>query len=62
MSGPSNIKMQKTRAEEVFNAHARWPASDLERSKNRASALRPDVTNAHIKELHPRRTNALQIR
>jgi len=31
MSGPSNIKMQKTGAEEVGNAHVRWPASDLER-------------------------------
>jgi hypothetical protein len=31
MSGPSNIKMQKTGAEEIDNAHVRSPASDLER-------------------------------
>ena len=35
MSGPSNIKIQKTGAEEVGNAHVRWPASDLERSEDR---------------------------
>jgi len=32
MSGPSNIKIQKTGAEEVGNAEDRLPASDLERS------------------------------
>jgi len=30
-SAPSNIKMQKTGAEEVGNAHVCSPASDLER-------------------------------
>ncbi len=39
MSGPSNIKMQKTGAEEVGNTHVRWPASDLERSKDQSSNL-----------------------
>jgi hypothetical protein len=33
MSGPSNIKIQKTGAEEVGNAQVRSPASDLERWK-----------------------------
>jgi|LakMenEpi03Aug12_release.lakeMendotaPanAssembly.Ray.scaffolds.fasta_scaffold107493_4 hypothetical protein len=36
MSGPSNIKIQKTGAVEVGNAQVRSPASDLERSKDRA--------------------------
>jgi hypothetical protein len=31
MSGPSNIKIQKTGAEEVGNAQVGSPASDLER-------------------------------
>jgi hypothetical protein len=31
MSGPSNIKIQKTGAEEVGNAQVRSPAYDLER-------------------------------
>jgi hypothetical protein len=31
MSGPSNIKIQKTGAEEVGDAQVRVPASDLER-------------------------------
>ena len=32
MSRPSNIKIQKTGAEEIGNAEVRSPASDLERS------------------------------
>lgn len=35
MSGPSNIKVQKTGAEEVGNAQVPSPAPDLERSKDR---------------------------
>ena len=31
MSGPSNIKIQKTGAEEIGNAQVRMPASDLDR-------------------------------
>ena len=31
MSEPSNIKIQKTAAEEIGNAQVRSPASDLER-------------------------------
>ena len=40
MSGPSNIKIQKTGAEEVGNAQVRSPASDLERSKDPSPRLR----------------------
>jgi len=40
MSGPSNIKIQKTGAEEVGNAQVRSPASDLERSKDVSSLMR----------------------
>jgi hypothetical protein len=39
MSGPSNIKIQKTGAEEVGNAQVSSPASHLERSKDRGFAL-----------------------
>jgi len=31
MSKPSNIKIQKPRAEEIGNGHGRLPDSDLER-------------------------------
>jgi hypothetical protein len=37
MSVPSNIKIQKTGAEEVGNAQVRSTASDLERSKDVSS-------------------------
>ena len=40
MSGPSNIKIQKTGAEEVGNAQVRSPASDLERSAVQGRAVR----------------------
>jgi hypothetical protein len=40
MRGPSNIKIQKTGAEEIGNGHGRLPASDLEREADLVASLR----------------------
>jgi hypothetical protein len=39
MTGPSNIKIQKTGAEEICNSQVHSPASDLERWMDKAERI-----------------------